>query len=240
MPLHAAGLPWAALMEPRSFMDELASSPSAGHAEVQVHPQPSSFVDTYVPEQVKTWAKGEPKRGSGMDMAEKKLLPPVEAGPLPISAAAVQWAQHAFKASHQAENASRQAYEALAVADAHVAAAKAAARHAQEAQVSAAQSAAAQVAQRLGFDEAPVGVPRPSAYKDSPIASPTPGLENSSPLIMSNMRPWALIAALAFPFLQYSHQATTQRRCGAEYAKGPSEFLVSVPPADLADEPLTA
>merc|ERR1712187_566197 len=52
---------------------------------------------------------------------------------------------------------------------------------AQVAQVSAQQAAATQVAQSLGYNVAPVGVPTAAAYGDLPAAAPPYGLSSPNP-----------------------------------------------------------
>eukprot|EP00435_Cladocopium_sp_Y103_P005468 s3028_g1.t2 len=131
-------------------------------------------------------------------------MPPVMPLPPPPSAAAAQWAQHAYTASTQAAAAKAAAAKAAEVAAAQAAAAQAAATQAQVAQVSAQQAAAAQVAQSLGYNVAPVGVPTAAAYGDLPSAAPPYGLSSPNPMpaSMASMNPALLIVpALAVSFL---------------------------------------
>ncbi|CAE7691828.1 unnamed protein product [Symbiodinium pilosum] len=156
-------------------------------------------------------------------------MPPVMPLPPPPSAAAAQWAQHAYTASTQAVAAKAAAAKAAEVAAAQAAAAQAAATQAQVAQVSAQQAAAAQVAQSLGYNVAPVGVPTAAAYGDLPSAAPPYGLSSPNPMpaSLASMHPlWILPAALAASFLEGA-------RPGSKRVQG--EFLPSVP-ADFISE----
>merc|ERR1719159_1964060 len=121
-------------------------------------------------------------------------MPPVMPLPPPPAAAAAQWAQHAYTASTQAAAARAAAAKAAEVASAQAAAAQAAATQAQVAQVSAQQAASAQVAQSLGFNVAPVGVPTAASYGDLPASTPPLGLSSnptpSSTVNAQSMGPW--------------------------------------------------
>mmetsp|Transcript_11233 Transcript_11233/g.21134 ORF Transcript_11233/g.21134 Transcript_11233/m.21134 type:complete len:210 (+) Transcript_11233:78-707(+) len=148
-------------------------------------------------------------------------MPPVMPLPPPPSAAAAQWAQHAYTASTQAAAAKAAAAKAAEVAAAQAAAAQAAATQAQVAQVSAQQAAAAQVAQSLGYNVAPVGVPTAAAYGDLPSAAPPYGLSSPNPMpaSMASMHPLWILPALAV-----SVQGDLMGK-----KKDRSEFLPSVP-----------
>ncbi|CAJ1330455.1 unnamed protein product, partial [Effrenium voratum] len=131
-------------------------------------------------------------------------MPPVMPLPPPPSAAAAQWAQHAYTASTQAAAAKAAAAKAAEVAAAQAAAAQAAATQAQVAQVSAQQAAAAQVAQSLGYNVAPVGVPTAAAYGDLPSAAPPYGLSSPNPMpsAMASIHPLMLVPAALATFLE--------------------------------------
>mmetsp|Transcript_93540 Transcript_93540/g.166399 ORF Transcript_93540/g.166399 Transcript_93540/m.166399 type:complete len:204 (-) Transcript_93540:53-664(-) len=171
-------------------------------------------------------------------------LPPVMPLPPPPSAAAAQWAQHAYTASTQAAAAKAAAAKAAEVAAAQAAAAQAAATQAQVAQVSAQQAAAAQVAQSLGYNVAPVGVPTAAAYGDMPSAAPPYGLSSPNPLptAAAGVGPWLLIpSVLAAPLLEgVFHRRNTMTEasaCGSEFlALLPAETLLEVQGAPHAAE----
>ncbi|CAE7371290.1 unnamed protein product [Symbiodinium natans] len=156
-------------------------------------------------------------------------MPPVMPLPPPPSAAAAQWAQHAYTASTQAAAAKAAAAKAAEVAAAQAAAAQAAATQAQVAQVSAQQAAAAQVAQSLGYNVAPVGVPTAAAYGDLPSAAPPYGLSSPNPMpaSLASMHPlWILPAAFVASCLEGARPGAKPK---------PGEFLPSVP-ADFISE----
>eukprot|EP00930_Biecheleria_cincta_P098349 TRINITY_DN90002_c0_g1_i1.p1 TRINITY_DN90002_c0_g1~~TRINITY_DN90002_c0_g1_i1.p1 ORF type:complete len:202 (-),score=48.26 TRINITY_DN90002_c0_g1_i1:109-714(-) len=133
-------------------------------------------------------------RASHTSFQGEVKMPPVMPLPPPPSAAAAQWAQHAYTASTQAAAAKAAAAKAAEVASAQAAAAQAAATQAQVAQVSAQQAAAAQVAQSLGYNVAPVGVPTAASYGEAPSAA--------APYAQA-MGPWSIAAAaLAAPLLE--------------------------------------
>lgn len=174
-----------------------------------------------------SFAGGSPTGGPSGTSVQ---MPPVMPLPPPPSAAAAQWAQHAYTASTQAAAAKAAAAKAAEVAAAQAAAAQAAATQAQVAQVSAQQAAAAQVAQSLGYNVAPVGVPTAAAYGDLPSAAPPYGLSSPNPMptTLSSVHPlWILPAALAASCFE-----------GARHGSKPSpgEFLSSVPADFLSSE----
>eukprot|EP00927_Polykrikos_kofoidii_P015454 TRINITY_DN16864_c0_g1_i1.p1 TRINITY_DN16864_c0_g1~~TRINITY_DN16864_c0_g1_i1.p1 ORF type:complete len:267 (+),score=39.92 TRINITY_DN16864_c0_g1_i1:129-929(+) len=140
-------------------------------------------------------------------------MPPVMPLPPPPSAAAAQWAQHAYTASTQAAAAKAAAAKAAEVASAQAAAAQAAATQAQVAQVSAQQAAAAQVAQSLGYNVAPVGVPSAAAYGDVPGGGPPYGAAPGAPRLL-DVGPLAAFATVAFtPLTSWKSPARRLREC---------------------------
>eukprot|EP00931_Biecheleriopsis_adriatica_P079341 TRINITY_DN52741_c0_g1_i1.p1 TRINITY_DN52741_c0_g1~~TRINITY_DN52741_c0_g1_i1.p1 ORF type:complete len:210 (+),score=41.61 TRINITY_DN52741_c0_g1_i1:132-761(+) len=167
-------------------------------------------------------------------------MPPVMPLPPPPSAAAAQWAQHAYTASTQAAAAKAAAAKAAEVASAQAAAAQAAATQAQVAQVSAQQAAAAQVAQSLGYNVAPVGVPTAAAYGDLPSAAPPYGLSSPNPMppSMACMGPWFLAPAiLAAPLLEGVRSPTAgEATCAQAVGRACGvEFLSSASSGEMAD-----
>ncbi|CAK9050999.1 unnamed protein product [Durusdinium trenchii] len=158
----------------------------------------SSLLEILMPQSAGT--RSSLRSGTATSFDANVKMPPVMPLPPPPSAAAAQWAQHAYTASTQAAAAKAAAAKAAEVAAAQAAAAQAAATQAQVAQVSAQQAAAAQVAQSLGYNVAPVGVPTAAAYGDLPSAAPPYGLSSPNPMpaSMASMNPlWLLPAALA-------------------------------------------
>merc|ERR1719145_125200 len=78
--------------------------------------------------------------------------------------------------------------------------AAAAAQWAQHAYTASTQAAAAQVAQSLGYNVAPVGVPTAAAYGDLPAAAPPYGLSTPNPApVMGMAGAWELGPAAALP-----------------------------------------
>eukprot|EP00913_Durusdinium_trenchii_P030285 g28373.t1 len=153
----------------------------------------SSLLEILMPQSAGT--RSSLRSGTATSFDANVKMPPVMPLPPPPSAAAAQWAQHAYTASTQAAAAKAAAAKAAEVAAAQAAAAQAAATQAQVAQVSAQQAAAAQVAQSLGYNVAPV-----APLQDLPSAAPPYGLSSPNPMpaSMASMNPlWLLPAALA-------------------------------------------
>ncbi|CAK9067736.1 unnamed protein product [Durusdinium trenchii] len=185
----------------------------------------SSLLEILMPQSAGT--RSSLRSGTATSFDANVKMPPVMPLPPPPSAAAAQWAQHAYTASTQAAAAKAAAAKAAEVAAAQAAAAQAAATQAQVAQVSAQQAAAAQVAQSLGYNVAPVGVPTAAAYGDLPSAAPPYGLSSPNPMpaSMASMNPlWLLPAALAASCLG------ERRKQGDEAVQRHGGALIQRPP----------